>query len=189
METNWGVMSMDEKLTEREIEKGAKEPAEHPVNTAEGEEKHVVYIGAPKRVIAGETFEVIVTVIGIPSITYKQPHTELIELYLHDKLMGRRELTPLKDEEMESIFKIEAGEALLTLKEIETSGVHEANISGNSGEKSVITNLRALICCNIHGVSEATQEIEVLPEKLEQIEEVKNVFVKPGDKDFFDKGP
>jgi superoxide reductase len=180
---------MDEKLTEREIEKGAKEPAEHPVNTAEGEEKHVVYIGAPKRVIAGETFEVIVTVIGIPSITYKQPHTELIELYLHDKLMGRRELTPLKDEEMESIFKIEAGEALLTLKEIETSGVREANISGNSGEKSVITNLRALICCNIHGVSEATQEIEVLPEKLEQIEEVKNVFVKPGDKDFFDKGP
>jgi hypothetical protein len=53
----------------------------------------------------------------------------------------------------------------------------------------VVTNLRALVSCNIHGVSEATQEIEVLPEKFEQIEEVKNVSVKPGDKDFFDKGP
>jgi hypothetical protein len=85
--------------------------------------------------------------------------------------VGHRELTPLKDEEMESIFKIEADEELLVIK-----------------EKSVI-NLRTLVSCNIHGVSEATREIEVLPEKYKEMEEVKNVFVKPDDKKFFDKGP
>lgn len=180
---------MNEKLTENEVRKGAEEPAAYHVNTAEGKEKHVLSIGSPERVIAGEPFEVIVTVIGIPSVTYQQPHVERIELYLQNKLMGSRELTPLKDEEIESIFKIEAEEALLAIKEIETSGEHEVNISGNSGEKSVVANLRALVSCNIHGVSEATREIEVLPEKLEQIEEVKNVFVKPGDKEFLDKGP
>lgn len=177
---------MNEKLTEREIGKGAEE---YPVDTAEGAEKHELFIGAPNRVIAGEPFEVIVTVIGIPSITYQQPHVERIELYLNDKLMGRRELTPLKDEETESIFKIEAEETLLAFKEIETSGVHEASVSGNSGEKSVVTNLCALVECNIHGVSEVIRKVELLPEKFEQIEEAKNVFVKPGDKDFFDKGP
>lgn len=103
--------------------------------------------------------------------------------------MGRRELTPLKDEQMESMFKIEAEEALLALKDIETYGEREVNISGSSGEKSMVTNLRVRVNCNIHGISKAIREIEVLPEKFEEIEEVKNVPVKPGDKNFFDKGP
>jgi superoxide reductase len=165
-------MIITDKLTEGDIGKGTKEPATYPVNTAEGEEKHELFIEAPEQVIAGEPFEVIVTVIGIPSITYKQPHIEQIELFLKNKTMGRRELTSSKDEEIESIFKIEADEALLAIK-----------------EKSVIANLRALVSCNIHGVSEASREIEVLPEKYEEIEDVKNVFVKPNDKKFFDKGP
>lgn len=180
---------MNEKLTEREIGKGDKEPAAYPVNTAEGVEKHVLFIEAPKDIIAGEPFEVIVTVIGVPSITYKQPHVERIELYLHDKLLGRRELTPLRDEEMESVFKIEAEEALLAIKEIEAIGMQEVYISGNSGKKSMVLNLRALVSCNIHGISEAIREIELLPEELKQIEEAKNVFMNPGDKNFFDKGP
>jgi superoxide reductase len=165
-------MIIADKLTEGDILKGTKEPETYPVNTAEGGEKHELFIEAPEQVIAGEPFEVIVTVIGIPSITYKQPHIEQTELFIQNKLMGRRELTPLKDEEMESIFKIEVDEALLTIQ-----------------ETSVITNLHALVRCNIHGVSEATQEIEVLPKKYEEIEEVKNVYVKPDDKKFFDKGP
>lgn len=165
-------MIITDKLTEEDIGKGTKESTTYPANTAEGGEKHELFIEAPEQVIAGEPFEIIVTVIGIHSITYKQPHIEQIELFLQNKLVGRRELTPLKDEEMESIFKIEADVTLLTIK-----------------EKSVITNLRAKVSCNIHGVSEATREIEVLPEKYEEIEEVKNVFVKPDDKKFFDKGP
>jgi desulfoferrodoxin (superoxide reductase-like protein) len=112
-------MIITEKLNGRETGKRAEEPAANPVNTAEGKEKHVLLIGAPKRVIAGEPFEVIVTVTGIPSTTYEQPHGERIELYLHNKLMGHKEITPKTDEETESIFKIGAEEALLAIKEIE----------------------------------------------------------------------
>jgi hypothetical protein len=64
-------MIMNEKLTESELGKGAEEPAAYPANTAEGKEKHELFIEAPKSVIAGEPFEVIVTVIGIPDITYQ----------------------------------------------------------------------------------------------------------------------
>jgi hypothetical protein len=92
---------------------------------------------------------------------------------MHDRLIGRSELTPLKDEEMESIFEMEAEKTLFA--GIGPSSVHDANLNTSLVEKSVITNLRALVSCNFHGVSEVTQEIEVLPEKFKEIEEV-NTF-------------
>jgi len=184
-------MIITEKLTGRETGKRAEEPAANPVNIAEGKEKHVLFIGAPKRVIAGEPFEVIVTVTGIPNTTYEQPHGERIELYLHNKLMGHKEITSKTDEETESIFKIGAEEALLAIKEIETCKVHGMNIAcGSTGEKSVITNLRALVNCNIHGFSEANREIEMLSGEFREVEDVKNVFIKPEDrKEYLEKGP
>lgn len=178
---------MAEMLSKRDIRERTEKPEMNPVDTSEGLEKHELYIGAPSRIIAGEPFEVIVTVVGISSIEYQQPHIERVELYLNNKLLGSRELTPLKNEEMESIFKVGIEEGSLVINEIQTHGASEENMSEQSmseqsGEKTVITNLRVRVNCNIHGVSEATRKLEVLPEKYKETEEVKNVFVKPEDR-------
>lgn len=179
-----------EMLSKRDIREKTEEPVMNPVDTSEGTEKHELYIGAPSRIIAGEPFEVIVTVVGISSITYQQPHKERVELYLNNKLLGSRELMPLKNEEMESIFKIGPEEGSLAINEIETSRANEENLREQSRDKTVITNLRARVNCNIHGVSEATRKLEVLPEKYKETEEVKNVFVKPEDrKESIGNGP
>jgi superoxide reductase len=184
-------MVVTEKPNEREIGRKAEEPAVYPITGAESGEKHIVFIEAPKSVIAGEPFEVIVTVTGIPSITYEKPHVERIELYLHDKLIGHKKLTPPTAEETESVFKIEAEEALLAIKDIETCKVQGTNIlCGSTGEKSIITNLRAVVSCNNHGFSQAVREIEMLSGEFKEVEEVKNVFVKPEDqKEYLEKGP
>lgn len=173
---------MAEMLSKRDIRERTEKPEMNPVDTSEGLEKHELYIGAPSRIIAGEPFEVIVTVVGISSIEYQQPHIERVELYLNNKLLGSRELTPLKNEEMESIFKVGIEEGSLVINEIETHGASEENMSEQSREKTVNTNLRVRVNCNIHGVSEATRKLEVLPEKYKETEEVKNVFVKPEDR-------
>jgi superoxide reductase len=184
-------MVVTEKPNEKETRRKAEEPAAYPINRAEGEAKHILFIEAPKRVIAGEHFEVIVTVTGIPSITYEQPHVERIELYLHNKLIGRKELTPLTEEETESIFTIEAEDALFAIQEIETCKVKGMNIiCGSTGKKSVTTNLRALVSCSTHGLSQAVREIEILSGEFKEVEEVQNVFVKPEDqKEYLEKGP
>jgi superoxide reductase len=179
-----------EKQTGRETVKGAKEPVKNTLNPAESKKEHVLDIEAPRRVIAGKPFEVIVTVTGVPDVTDEKNHTEQIELYLHNKSMGRKEMNPQTYEETESIFKIEADEALIALKEINTCRIHGVNICGEHGEKSVVTNLRARVSCNIHGISEAVREIEVLSGEFVEPEEVNNVYVKPGDqREFIDKGP
>ena len=66
-----GVTIMTEKPNVREIKRDTEEPVRDPVNFAEGKEKHIPSIFAPKRVIAGEPFEVIVTITGIPEAAYE----------------------------------------------------------------------------------------------------------------------
>lgn len=139
-----------------------KKPAD-PKNLTEGEKKHIPVIEAPETIIAGEPFEVTVSVGSIPHVMEEKHYIEWIELYLHNKLMGRREFVP--GEKAKVTFKIEADEALIAIKEIETCRIHGVNICGNCGEKSVITNLHALERCNVHGVWEAYMEIEIRSEE------------------------
>ncbi len=70
-----------------------KKPVD-PENLTEGEKKHIPVIEAPEIVIAGEPFEVIVTVGSIPHVMEEKHYIEWIELYLHNKLIGRKELIP-----------------------------------------------------------------------------------------------
>jgi superoxide reductase len=124
-----------------------------PENLTEGEKKHVPIIEAPETVIAGEPFEVTVTVGSIPHVMEEKHYIEWVELYLHNKLVGRKELSPSDKT---------ADEALIAIKEIETCTIHGVNICGECGEKSVITTLYAREHCNIHGLWEADRKIEVM---------------------------
>jgi superoxide reductase len=132
-----------------------------PENLTEGEKKHVPIIEAPETVIAGEPFEVTVTVGSIPHVMEEKHYIEWVELYLHNKLVGRKELSP-SDKTARATFRVEADEALIAIKEIETCTIHGVNICGECGEKSVITTLYAREHCNIHGLWEADRKIEVM---------------------------
>lgn len=171
---------MTEKLSREEITGRAGKSTTDPSSSqAQREKGHVAVIEAPGRVIAGKSFEVIITVNGVLDDEGEKRCNERVELYLHDKLMGAKELHPLNYEKTESIFKIEADEALIALKEIETCRIHGVNICGESGEKSVTTNLLARVSCNIHGVSETVREIEVLSGEFAEIEEAEDVYIEP----------
>ena len=134
---------MDNNVTGEEI----KKPVD-PENLTEGEKKHIPVIEAPETVIAGEPFEVIVTVGSIPHVMEEKHYIEWIELYLQNKLMGRKELIPSSGEKARAAFRIEA-----------------EDICRNCGEKSVIINLRALERCNVHGIWEAYTEIKATSSK------------------------
>ncbi len=130
---------MDNNVIGEEI----KKPVD-PENLTEGEKKHIPVIEAPETVIAGEPFEVIVTVGSIPHVMEEKHYIEWIELYLQNKLIGRKELIPSPGEKARAAFRIEA-----------------EDVCGNCDEKSMITNLRALERCNVHGIWEARMEIKV----------------------------
>lgn len=132
-----------------------------PENLTEGEKKHVPVIETPETVIAGEPFEVTVTVGSIPHVMEEKHYIEWVELYLHNKLVERKELSS-SNENARVTFRVEADEALIAIKEIETCTVHGVNICGECGEKSVITNLRAMEHCNVHGLWEEYKKIEVM---------------------------
>lgn len=133
-----------------------------PENLTEGEKKHIPVIEAPEMAIAGEPFEVTITVGSIPHVMEEKHFIEWIELYLHNKLVGRKELYPSGERVAKVTFKVEADKALIAVAEIETCRVHGVNICGSCGEKSVFTNLRAVEKCNIHGIWEAYRQIEVM---------------------------
>lgn len=144
---------------------GTEEKINKPVdlaNLTEGEKKHTPVIEAPETVIAGESFEVIVTIGSIPHVMEEKHFIEWVELYLQNKLIGREELSPSGEKTAKVTFRVEADEALIAIKEIETCRVRGVNICGNCGEKSVIANLRAVEKCNIHGVWETYRQIEVM---------------------------
>jgi len=138
-----------------------KQPVD-PENLTEGEKKHMPVIESPERVIAGEPFEVIVTVGSIPHVMDEKHYIEWIELYLHNTFMGRKELSPAQGEKAAATFTIEADKALIAIREIETCRIRGVNICGNCGEKSVITKLHAMERCNVHGIWETHREIEVM---------------------------
>lgn len=143
------------------IEEKINKPLD-PVNLTEGEKKHIPVIEAPETVIAGELFEVTVMVGIIPHVMEEKHFIEWIELYLHNKLIERKELFPSGEKVAKTTFRVEADEALIAIKEIETCRVHGVNICGNCGEKSVIANLHAVEKCNIHGAWEAHRRIEII---------------------------
>ena len=142
-------------------EEKINKPAD-PANLTEGEKKHVPVIEAPEMVIAGRPFEVAVTVGSIPHVMEEKHFIEWVELYLHNKLVGRKELDPSGEKVAKVIFKVEADEALIAIKEIETCRVRGVNICGSCGEKSVIANLRAVEKCNVHGIWEEYKKIEIM---------------------------
>jgi superoxide reductase len=142
-------------------EEKVNKPAD-PENLTEGEKKHIPVIEAPEITIAGEPFEVTVTVGSIPHVMEEKHFIDWVELYLHNKLVGRKELYPSGERVAKVTFKVEADKALIAIAEIETCRVHGVNICGSCGEKSVFTNLRAVEKCNIHGIWEAYRQIEVM---------------------------
>jgi len=144
---------------------GTEEKVNTPVDPeklTEGEKKHIPVIEAPEMAIAGEPFEVTIAVGSIPHVMEEKHFIEWVELYLHNKLVGRKELYPSGERVAKVTFKVEADKALIAIAEIETCRVHGVNICGSCGEKSVFTNLRAVEKCNIHGIWEAYRQIEVM---------------------------
>lgn len=133
-----------------------------PENLTEGEKKHIPVIEAPEIVIADEPFEVTVMVGSIPHVMEEKHFIDWVELYLHNKLVGRKELYPSGERAAKATFKVEADKTLIAIEEFEKCWVHGVNLCGSCGEKSVITNLHAVGKCNIHGIWEAYWQIEVM---------------------------
>lgn len=143
------------------IEEKINKPVD-PENLTEGEKKHVPVIEAPEIVLAGEPFEVTVTVGCIPHVMEENHFIEWVELYLLDKLVERKELRPSGEEVAKVTYKVEFDKSLIAIEEFEKCWVHGVNICGNCGSKSVVTNLYAIQRCNNHGIWEAYRQIEVM---------------------------
>ena len=142
-----------------------KKPVD-PENLTENERTHIPLIEAPDVVTAGIPFDVTITVGSAPHIMDEKHTIEWIELYLHNKLVGRKEFSP--EENTKVTFRIEAEEVLIAVKEIENCRIRGVNICGACGEKSIITNLRALESCNIHGTWDANKKIEIVSGQEEE---------------------
>jgi superoxide reductase len=127
----------------------------------ETEKKHVPIIDAPSEVIAGEPFDVKVTVGNIPHVMEEEHYIEWIELYLNGDLVGRNELQ-FSDEKAEAVFTAKGTEEMISAREIMNCTVHGFGVCGTCGTRSAIVNLRAVESCNVHGLWENSKGIEIM---------------------------
>ncbi|MDK2826873.1 superoxide reductase [Methanolobus vulcani] len=130
-------------------------------NLTEMEKKHVPFIEAPSEVIAGEPFDVKVTVGSVPHVMEEGHYIQWIELYLNGDLVGKEELQ-VSDEKAEAVFKAVGTEEMISVREIINCTIHGFGVCGTCGTRSAIVNLRAVESCSIHGLWEYSKGIEII---------------------------
>lgn len=130
-------------------------------NLTETEKKHVPFIEAPDEVIAGEPFEVKVTVGSVPHVMEEGHYIQWIELYLNGDFMGKKELQ-VSDGKAEAVFTAVGTEAMISAREIRNCTIHGFGVCGTCGTRSAIVHLRAVESCNVHGLWEDSRGIEII---------------------------
>ncbi|WP_094227651.1 class II SORL domain-containing protein [Methanolobus psychrotolerans] len=139
-------------------------------NLTDMEKKHIPVIEAPTEAIAGEPFEVKVTVGSIPHVMEEDHYIQWIELHINGDLVGKKELKPTEGK-AEVTFTVVGTEEMITAREIMNCRVHGFGVCGTCGTRSAIVNLTAIESCNVHGLWEDSKGIEII-----------SATVKPGKK-------
>jgi len=129
-------------------------------NLTDVEKKHIPVIEAPVEVIAGEPFEVKVTIGGIPHVMEEDHYIQWIELHINDDFVGKKELKST-DGKAEATFTAVATEEMISAREIMNCRIHGFGVCGTCGTRSAIVNLRAVEGCNVHGLWEGSKGIEI----------------------------
>lgn len=132
------------------------------------EKEHIPLIEAPEEVIAGEPFEVKVSV-GKIADKMEEKDVE-IELYLDGELVEKRELA-LSEDINETVFAVTGTEEMIAAREIRNCTIHGFGVCGTCGTRSAIVNLRAVVNCKTHGLWEDSKGIEIM-----------SAIIKPGRK-------
>jgi len=139
-------------------------------NLTDMEKKHIPVIEAPADIIAGEPFEVKVSIGSIPHVMEEDHYIQWIELHIDDNFVGKKELKPT-DGKAEAVFTVVGTEEMISAREIMNCRVHGFGVCGTCGTRSAIVNLTAVEGCNVHDLWENSKGIEVI-----------SATVKPGKK-------
>lgn len=123
------------------------------------EEKHVPVITSPDVMIAGESYEVKVTVGISPHVMETEHYIEWIELWLADRKIGRFDLGP-SEKMAEAVFSVMPEKDIIAATEYEMCNIRGVNVCGE-GLDSVLTHLRAIASCNVHGLWGSDKKVEV----------------------------
>lgn len=105
-------------------------------NLSEMEKKHIPVIDAPGEVRAGEPFKVTIKVGEIPHVMDEGHHIQWIDVYFGQNFYTRLQLTPV-----------------FTRPEVTVTLV--------KGEAHEVRTMRVVERCNLHGLWEATKEIQI----------------------------
>lgn len=124
------------------------------------EKGHIPLIEAPDEVIAGEPFEVKVSVGMIP-YEAGEKHNIAIELYIDENPVGKKELTA-SEGTSEVVFSTVGTEDMIAAREIRNCNIHGFGVCGVCGTRSAIVNLRATVYCKAHGTWEDSKGIEII---------------------------
>ncbi len=132
-----------------------------PDNPTDMEQKHVPVIEAPVEAIAGEAFEVKVTVGSVAHVMEEDHHIQWIELYINGDFVGKKELDP-NDDEAAATFTVVGTEEMISAREIMNCTIHGFGVCGECGTRSAIVNLTAVESCNVHGLWQESKGIEII---------------------------
>lgn len=129
-------------------------------NLTDMEKKHIPVIEAPAEVIAGEPFEVKVTVGSLPHVMEEDHYIQWIELHINGDFVEKKELKAT-DGKAEAIFTVVGTEEMISAREIMNCRIHGFGVCGTCGVRSAIVILRAVEGCNVHGLWEGSTGIEI----------------------------
>lgn len=133
------------------------------------EKQHVPLIEAPSEVIAGEPFEVKVSVGSLP-YEVEEKHYIDVELYIDENLVDEKEFKG-SEGKIEAVFTVVGTEDMIAAREIMNCNIHGFGVCGTCGTRSAIVNLKAVVYCNVHSSREDSKGIEIV-----------SATVKPGRK-------
>ncbi len=127
-------------MTEKGLFCGINIPKDQ-ANLNDMEKKHIPVIDAPDEVKPGEPFKVTIKVGELPHVTEEAHHIQWIEIYFGKNFYTRVDLTPVFTRPEITMTFVRSGK-----------GTHETG------------TMRVIERCNMHGLWEATKEIQVKKE-------------------------
>ncbi|MBP2029785.1 superoxide reductase [Methanohalophilus levihalophilus] len=127
------------------------------------EKKHAPVITTPDTMDTGDSYEVKVEVGILPHVMEGEHYIEWIELWLADRKIGRVDLGP-SAEKAEAVFTVKPTKDIIAAKEYEMCNIRGVNVCAESLD-SVLTHLRAIESCNVHGVWGSHKKIEIKEQK------------------------
>ncbi|WP_406655958.1 desulfoferrodoxin family protein [Methanolobus sp. ZRKC2] len=124
------------------------------------EKQHLPLIEAPDEVIAGEPFEVKVSVGSLP-YEVEEKHSIDVELYFDENPVGKS-TSVVSEGKTEVAFTVVGTEEMIAAREIMNCTIHGFGVCGTCGTKSAIVNLKAVVNCSIHGSRENLKGVEII---------------------------